>query len=235
MAVFAMAVKSIGEHSKDNENYREMMARYVEDKRRYDQDTQSDKVRVENQLVEKAALEENLSVLKGQLIQSRANLEKIYSQDVIFPKYRNLVMVCSIYEYICAGRCTQLEGHEGAYNILEMEIRMDRIITQLDTIISRLSAIQQNQYVLYSAIQESNRKAESLCSAATSMAKQIEDMNAHQKLSSQQLQDQISRLQQTSEISTYQSERIQKELSYMNRMNYLAGRNDGTFFNLPPT
>ena len=42
-----------------------------------------------------------------------------------------MVMVCSLYEYVCSGRCDTLAGHEGAYNIWEMEIRLDKIVTQL--------------------------------------------------------------------------------------------------------
>ena len=71
-------------------------------------------------------------------------------------------MVSSIYEYLCAGRCTTLEGHEGAYNILELEIRLDRIITQLDRVIENLEAIRANQYTLYSCLKESNRKMDML-------------------------------------------------------------------------
>lgn len=37
-----------------------------------------------------------------------------------------------------------------------------------------------------------------------------------------------------SAIVAYSTERVAKELNYMNRMNYLVGRNDETFFNLPP-
>mgnify|MGYP001864484039 FL=1 len=82
----------------------------------------------------------------------------IYDKNIIFPKYRRLPLVCSLYEYFCSGRCSTLEGHEGAYNILEMEIRLDRIITQMDMVITRLESIRDGQYVLYSAIQDSNRK-----------------------------------------------------------------------------
>ena len=68
-------------------------------------------------------------------------------------------MVCSLYEYIRAGRCTELEGHEGAYNILETEIRLDRIILQLDKVVAQLEQIKHTQFMLYSAVQESNQPA----------------------------------------------------------------------------
>lgn len=44
----------------------------------------------------------------------------------------------------------------------------------------------------------------------------------------------IAELQKTSSLTAYFSERTQKELAYMNRMDYLSGRNDDVFFNHPP-
>jgi hypothetical protein len=86
-------------------------------------------------------------------------LSDLYALDIIFAKYRNLVAVSSIYEYLNSGRCDALEGHEGAYNIFESEIRQDMIIVQLDRAIASLEEIRNTQYMLYDAIQESNRLA----------------------------------------------------------------------------
>lgn len=124
---------------------------------RYQTNVTDDRQRLGIELAKKAALEPSIRAMQLQNATSRETLRKIYDRGIIFPKYRNLIMMCSIYEYFCSGRCTTLEGHEGAYNILEMEIRLDRIITQLDKVITQLGAIQQSQYMLYSAIQESNR------------------------------------------------------------------------------
>ena len=43
-------------------------------------------------------------------------LQKHYEQNVIFPKYRNLVAITTINEYLMSGRCYELEGPNGAYN-----------------------------------------------------------------------------------------------------------------------
>lgn len=67
-------------------------------------------------------------------------------------------MVCSLYEYFDSGICSTLEGQEGAYRNLETDMRMDRIISQMDIIIAKLDQIQANQHVLYSAICENNRE-----------------------------------------------------------------------------
>lgn len=89
-------------------------------------------------------------------------LKEIYSYDVIFPKYRNLISVCSFFEYICSGRCDSLEGYQGAYNIFEMELRQNVIIGKLDQISENLETVAQNQYVLYTKISESNQAISSI-------------------------------------------------------------------------
>ena len=83
-------------------------------------------------------------------------LQALYSLDILHPKYRDLVAVSSIYGYLDTGRCTQLEGHEGAYNIYEDERLQKIIISKLDDVINRLDRIEQNQYMLYRAIQYGN-------------------------------------------------------------------------------
>lgn len=89
-------------------------------------------------------------------------LDKYYQKDVIFPKYRELIPISSFYEYLISGRCDCLEGHEGAYNIYENELRQNIIIDKLDDIIHCLEQIKRNQYMLYSAITEGNRKIQKL-------------------------------------------------------------------------
>lgn len=175
-------------------------------------------------------------VEKG-LAESKLCLQKIYAKNIIFPKYRNLVMVCSLYEYICAGRCSELEGHEGAYNILETEIRLDRIISQLDLVVANLEQIKRNQFMLYSAVQESNQRLNQITGAIGDMSASLEGIysgTSQLNENTAQLNAHIAELQKNSALTAYHAERAQKELAYMNRMDYLAGRNDDVFFNHPP-
>ena len=64
-----------------------------------------------------------------------------------------------LYEYISSGRCSQLEGHEGAYNLYEQEIRMNLILSKLDDVLAHLDRIEGNQYELARAIRDGNAKA----------------------------------------------------------------------------
>ena len=172
---------------------------------------------------------------------SDKRLKAIYAKNVIFLKYRNLAMVCSLYKYICAGRCTALEGHEGAYNILESEIRLDRIICQMDRVITNLEQIQKNQFMLYSAVRESNRRAaeihadfQRMESDLTASLEGIYNNTVQINSNSTELNSSIAELQKASALTAYHTERTQKELAYMNRRDYLSGRNDNVFCNHPP-
>ena len=81
---------------------------------------------------------------------------ELYSYNVIYPKYRNVVALSSFYDYLMAGRCSTLAGAEGAYNLYETESRADLIITKLTDVIASLDKIQDNQYMLYQQMSEVN-------------------------------------------------------------------------------
>lgn len=83
-------------------------------------------------------------------------LQEFYDQNVIFPKYRNMVAITTINEYLMSGRCYELEGPNGAYNLYEMELRQNIIIGQLSSIISSLEQIRNNQFSLYKELVQAN-------------------------------------------------------------------------------
>lgn len=230
-------------------------AKYQEMLDAYQNDVRKDRQRVELENIKKEVLQTELSQMRELNVASKETLKQIYSKDIIFPKYRSMVMVCSLYEYVCSGRCDTLEGHEGAYNLLEMEIRLDKIVTQLDRAIQLLDTIRQNQYMVYSAIQDANRQSARILESTEQITSQLQTFQTsnqqllggiqaglqrgiqaaeQQSVSMVQMTAQLSALQATSALTAYQTERTQRELHYMNRMDYLSGRNDDVFFNLPP-
>lgn len=89
-------------------------------------------------------------------------LVKHYAEEVIFEKYRDIVAITSINEYLLSGRCSKLEGSDGAYNLYEMELRQNIVIGQLSSIIDRLDAIKSNQYLLYHELNKANAKVDEL-------------------------------------------------------------------------
>ena len=104
-------------------------------------------------------------------------LDQLYDLNIIFPKYRYFAAVTTFYEYFSSGRCSSLTGHEGAYNLYENELRMGIIINKLDRIVQMLGQIQQNQYTLATAIQESNQKADRIFGEICRCEERLETLN----------------------------------------------------------
>lgn len=84
---------------------------------------------------------------------------KLYDKNMIYPKYQNLPALTSIYEYFITGRCEELTGPHGAYNMYEDEMRKDTVISQLSTVIANLEQIKQNQYMLYQQVKTIQKTA----------------------------------------------------------------------------
>lgn len=212
--------------------------KYNAEMRKYDEDNQRRSLivsRIDSDIRErKNAILSQVKIMEDANKKTSDILQKIYNHNIIFPKYRNLVMVCSLYEYISAGRCTSLEGHEGAYNILEMEVRLDRIILQLDQVLVKLSAIEQNQYILYSAVKESQNMIAELTAETKRLSDSTIAIGKSIERGYEQIGKSLSEIATSSAIISYTAQQSQKELHYMNRMNYLTGRNDGSFWNVPP-
>ena len=110
----------------------------------------------------KHLLDSEISVTEETLRKLYNCRNQLYSYNVIFDKYRNLVALSSFYEYFVTGRCESLEGTNGAYNIYESEIRMDQIISQLDEVIISLDQIKKNQYMIYNKLEEMNTSLHNL-------------------------------------------------------------------------
>ena len=75
-------------------------------------------------------------------------------------------------EYFESGRCETLKGHEGAYNIYEMELRQNIIISKLDGISRQIESVKDRQYMLYTAIKDANRISGEMAQYAIEAAKE---------------------------------------------------------------
>lgn len=109
-------------------------------------------------------LDSYLKKIEKRFILTKKLLNKVYSFDIVHPKYRGLIPICSFYEYLDTGICQSLEGHEGAYRQYENDIKLNRIITSLDKINEKLDAIMNYQSQLYAELQIIRKNQESLCS-----------------------------------------------------------------------
>lgn len=96
------------------------------------------------------------------LLSLQKALHELYAQNVVYPKYRNIVAITTISEYLMSGRCSALEGSEGAYNLFESEIRQNIVINQLSVIIDNLEQIRNNQFMLYQELAKANSTIDSI-------------------------------------------------------------------------
>ncbi len=127
-------------------------------------------------IAESMLFTEELKEAKEAYITLLNEKEKYYAYNIIFPKYRNLEALSSIYEYLMTGRCNSLQGSNGAYNLYETELRQNIIIAKLDYVINQLEQIKNSQFMLYESVkkvQDSLKsiagKMEAACSALYSM------------------------------------------------------------------
>lgn len=105
-------------------------------------------------------LEGKISEIESYIEQKRIALDNFYAKyDIIYPKYRHFAAVSTIWEYLASERCDTLTGPYGAYNVFENEVRMNRIVSNLEDvsktlrdIANTLELIKGAQYALYEAI-----------------------------------------------------------------------------------
>ena len=96
----------------------------------------------------------------------------------------------------------------------------------------KLDLIRENQYMIYSAVQEINTRLADLEISNKQLLQIIH--SANQNVS--QMRTELDRLQKTSQLTAYYAQRAQVELEYMNRMNFYAKKYDnaGFFLQRPP-
>ncbi len=150
-----------------------------------------DEIRVEKENEEQDRLREILSDLEDRRNSTMLLLAQYYDVGIVFPKYRNLIAMCSIYEYFMSGSC---DTWKEAYNKYDNEVLARQIITKLDEVVVSLDSIRQNQFMLYDVIQDGNRISRQLVSASIEQSKLLEksiDYQALQATYSEQLSNQV--------------------------------------------
>lgn len=110
--------------------------------------------------------------LATRLSEASGLLKLAYSADIVFPKYRNIEAVTTMWEYLETGRCDSLQGPGGAYNLYESEVRSNAIIDKLDVISDQLSVLQANQYALYAAVEGIGARLDSMSDTLDSILRE---------------------------------------------------------------
>lgn len=166
------------ENSERQKNYETELAAY-------NNAVSDDTKRVNQEQLEKDRLNKLLPIMINERDETLSVLDQYYKKDIIFPKYRNLIAMCSFYEYFVSGRCSSLKGHEGAYNIFENEARLERICTKLDEVVQKLDEIKSNQYILFDAIQEGNKMSQQILQESIKQSRLTEEIAESSAISAQ--------------------------------------------------
>lgn len=87
--------------------------------------------------------------IENTLNQTKNTLTNYYINNIIYPKYLTMAGVAQILEYLESRRFNTLTGPDGAYNLYENELRMNKIIGNLDVIVKDLEEIKYTQYMIY--------------------------------------------------------------------------------------
>ena len=104
---------------------------------------------------------------------------KLYGCNVIFGKYRDPVALAAFYEYLVSGRCQTLDGPNGAYNLYEAEIRANTIISQLSEVIKNLEQIRENQFMIYTQLDNMNKSLLQLNSTMDEAVKSLRSIQGN--------------------------------------------------------
>ena len=162
----------------------------------------------------KAYLSAQLLSLNAVHEKTAKTLEDMYNCNIIYPKYRGLVPVSCMTDYISSGICTELTGPDGAYRMYEYEEQTQRIVTSLEKILSCLEDIRSTMYKLYQCIRQSQKENSRLLSELQRASRRYaEDAAArHQEI------DNIRKIEQNSAVLAKSMEQLQKEYSMRNRM-----------------
>ena len=110
---------------------------------------------------------------------------ELYGVNIIFEKYRNTVALCTLCEYLQAGRCNTLEGVNGAYNLYESEIRSNQIIDNLESIATSVDQINKNQYMIYRKMKDIKTSLNTLQKTMDIAGKSIHQIASNQRMSTE--------------------------------------------------
>lgn len=114
---------------------------------------------VENEFKEATELLKSLYDARGQL----------YGLGIVHNRYQNMVALSTFYDYLTIGRCTELEGINGAYNLYESELRANLIIEKLDD-------IKDTQYMIHSTLMSIDNNLDYLNTLTTTALASVQNM-----------------------------------------------------------
>lgn len=151
--------------------------------------------------------EEKESIVK-RLVESTQKLNGFYEKVGIDSKYRNIVPIGYMNEFIRLGIASKLEGTDGLYYLIMKELRWDQIQCSLEEIVFKLDTLVDNQRAIYYEILDMNSK----CDKLVNLARRGVSLAVQQ-------QQTLEQIQHDNAIAAYNMERVRSELEFSNYLN----------------
>lgn len=196
--------------SKRKKQQKELDEEYQKELEQFKRLTSADEERISLENETREALLSNINDLESKYIESKSRLDEFYNYGIIAPKYQHdIVAISSFFQYLIEKRTYCLEydratADRGAYNIYNEEAQRGVIISQLNVVIDKLDQVIDNQRTLQNTLREANEKINYLSGKVDQQTRQIK-----------------ASIQEQNAIQTYNAERIEAELRFMNTMNVL--------------
>ena len=164
--------------------------------------------------VRKNAIIQQKEQLHSRIEESSTLLSNLYNTVGIDEKFRNIIPMAYMNEFIELGISTKLEGADGLYYLVRKELRMDQMQYKLDTIITKLDTLIDQQHSIYGELLNLNMKCDNMISATIrqtdAMLTQNHLINNQNKL--------LTNIESNTAIAAYNTERIAKEQEYQSYM-----------------
>lgn len=177
-----------------------------------------------------AVLLEEAARLEGELKRMYACKDRLYDGLHVPLKYQNLKAICFILESLGTGQCATLEGEDGAYAILEKELCADLPRRNSGSGAQKRSDAAYDGMTLYRNLLEAQSVTDRMTAAAEKIAKALE----HADPSSRAFSERLEEMERDSQIGKIRAEMAQRQLEYMNFMNYHAENYGDRYIDPPP-
>lgn len=152
----------------------------------------------------------------------RYTLLKLYDYRIngilcLHPNYRGIIPISIIYGYFETGRCTQLQGHEGAYNLYEDEKLKGIIINKLDVVSKQLNRLESSMIYVGQAIQDCNTRLAELEITSNQMINAVNRVNTAVSNRLDDISNQNAQIEANTANASYYSE-VSANMTSINTM-----------------
>ena len=148
---------------------------------------------------------------KSKLIEKRNESKKLLASfyDIvgIDMKFRNLIPIGYMYDFMRLGIASEFGGVDGLYYLTRRDLREDQMNATLETIVNKLDIIIDNLNEIKYELEDINRKCDSILYETIKMCNSISRGNSV-----------LNEIKNNTEVLAYYNERNNRELEYQNFM-----------------